>query len=569
VARVFIDTGELEAAVAVREAVEAAGHDVEMVESAREVESRLREGEDEIVLFLTSAPASDRAMDLRRPFDERIPRPPVLAVREGSPDALAEMADEHGLDAVVAAPPDREEVQVVLEHELERLRVQLETGIVGRTRAIRDVLERIELIAPVNSTALLTGESGTGKELVARAIHRFSRRRGKAFIAVNCAALPESLLESELFGHEKGSFTGATSRRQGMFELADGGTIFLDEVAEMPPPTQTRLLRVLEQKRFMRVGGDSEIEVNVRVIAATNRDLKTAVSSGDFRRDLYYRLNVLHLELPPLRERRGDIPVLVRRFIGQFTEDHDREFKGLSPEAMRILLDYDWPGNVRELRNLVESMVVLAPGSTIRAEDIPEEIRSGGGRSMLPVWAGGSSRETAVSREGRGAAPGAQMPEMEFIFQTLIDLKLDVEDLKREFERYRETHPELLAEGGRRGTEIEIPALFDEAATVEEIEEARARAAEREGEGGAPGPEGERTAGEGGGAGGRGPQDPPEAGLEEAIEFEPGMTMSELEREAIIATLRSVDGNRRKAAQKLQIGERTLYRKLREYDIDL
>ena len=567
-ARVFIDTGELEAAVAVREAVEAAGHDIEMVESAREVESRLREGEDEIALFLTSGPASDRAVDLRRPFDERIPRPPVLAVREGSPDGLAELADEHGLDAVVAAPPDREEVQVVLEHELERLRVQLETGIVGRTRAIRDVLERIELIAPVNSTALLTGESGTGKELVARAIHRFSRRRGRAFIAVNCAALPESLLESELFGHEKGSFTGATSRRQGMFELADGGTIFLDEVAEMPPPTQTRLLRVLEQKRFMRVGGDSEIEVNVRVIAATNRDLKTAVSSGEFRRDLYYRLNVLHLELPPLRERRGDIPVLVRRFIRQFTEDHDREFKGLAPEAMRILLDYDWPGNVRELRNLVESMVVLAPGSTIRAEDIPEEIRSGG-RSMLPVWAGGSARETAVSREERGADPGTQLPQMEFIFQTLIDLKLDVEDLKREFERYRESHPELLGEGGRRGTEIEIPALFDEAATVEEIEEARARAAGREGEGAGSGAAGEWTGGGGGRPGERDPEEPGEAAPEESIAFEPGMTMSELEREAIIATLRAVDGNRRRAAEKLQIGERTLYRKLREYDIEL
>ncbi|HKK07595.1 MAG TPA: sigma 54-interacting transcriptional regulator, partial [Gemmatimonadota bacterium] len=358
------------------------------------------------------------------------------------------------------------------------------------------------------------------------------------------------LLESELFGYEKGAFTGAHGRKQGKFELADGGTIFLDEVAEMPPPTQTRLLRVLEQRRFMRVGGDAEIEVNVRVIAATNRELRSAVASGDFRRDLYYRLNVLHVEVPALRDRRDDIPVLVRRFIRGFTEDHDREFKGLSSEAMRILLDHDWPGNVRELRNLIESMVVLAPGSTIRAEDIPSEIRAGRGRSMLPVWAGGTSREPATPGQ---PSTGAQMPEMEFIFQTLIDLKLDVEDLKREFERYRASHPELMAGEGRGGAEIEIPALlFDEDTTVREIEEARERAVAGSDEGGGPADAGgEVTSAQG------------------MIAFEPGMSMSELEREAIIATLRAVDGNRRKAAEKLQIGERTLYRKLREYDIDL
>jgi DNA-binding NtrC family response regulator len=537
VARVFVDMTELETAVDLREAVEDGGHDAEMVESAREIENRLREGEDEIALILTSEPGSDAFRKMRALFDERIPRPPILAcIEPEDSDGRPRDPYEIGVDETLSRPPDGQEVQVVLEQQLERFELQLETGIVGRTRAIRDVIERIHLVAPVKSTVLLTGESGTGKELVARAVHRYSPRRGKSFIAVNCAALPESLLESELFGHEKGAFTGATSRRKGMFELADGGTIFLDEIAEMPPSTQTRLLRVLEQRRFMRVGGDAEIEVNVRVIAATNRDLRRAVQGGEFRRDLYYRLNVLHLEIPPLRDREADVPVLVRRFIRQLTEDHGREFKGLTSDAMEILLAYDWPGNVRELRNLVESMVVLAPGNLIRAEDIPEEIRRERGEALLPVRA--ASEEGGFPERLDAERTGAE--EMEFIFRTLIDLKMDVEDLRREFERYRERHPELLeGRSERRGTEIEIS----------DLDQARDHLAEVGGE-----TDAER--GEG----------PPE---EPVIEFEPGMSMAELEREAIVATLKNVDGNRRRAAEALGIGERTLYRKLREYDIDL
>ena len=537
-ARVFIDSSELETAVQVREAVRADEHDIEMVEEAREIRNRLRD-EEEIALVLTGDLEGERAGKMRDLFDARIPRPPVLAVTEDAEEHEPPApGDKLVVDERLSSPPDPEEIRVVLAQQLERYRVQTETGIIGRTRAIRDVLERLHLVAPVKSTVLLTGESGTGKELVARAVHRYSPRRGRSFIAVNCAALPESLHESELFGHEKGAFTGATSMRKGMFELADGGTIFLDEIAEMPSPLQTRLLRVLEQRRFMRVGGDTEIEVNVRVVAATNQDLRWAVRKGDFRRDLFYRLNVLHLELPPLRERQADIPVLVRRFIHQFTEEHGREFKGLTQEAMEILLDYGWPGNVRELRNLVESMVVLAPGSMIRAEDIPQEIRTGSGQSLVPV---SRRRETdegeEVERRLPARAEAEGMPEMEFVFRTLIDLKMDVEDLRREFERYRERHPELLEEGGdrRRGTEIEVSAL-------EELRDEMA-AGEDEGE--------------------EGPEETP------SIEFRPGMTMSELEREAIVATLKDVDGNRRKAAEKLGIGERTLYRKLQEYDIDL
>ena len=535
-ALVFIDTKNLEAAVPIREAVLADRHDVLMVERAVEMDHRV--DETSVALILTRDPTSKEAERMRAPLSARNPRPPIIALSTPDLDSCAPLRERYEVDACLPEFPTPEEVQVVLAQELERYELQLDTGIIGRTDGIREVLEKVHLIAPVASTVLLTGESGTGKELVARAIHGLSPRRAKPFIAVNCAALPESLLESELFGHEKGAFTGATSLRRGMFELADGGTLLLDEIAEMPPSTQTRLLRVLESRRFMRVGGSVEIEVNVRVVAATNRDLLEAVQTGQFRRDLYYRLNVLEIEMPPLRTRREDIPVLTQRFIQEFSRLHDREFKGLAPEAMAILMRYDWPGNIRELRNLIESMVVLAPGSVIRAEDIPDEIRSGSGEVLLPVRGLGSLPVPTSDTSG------TPHPQMEFIFRTLVELKMDVEDLKREFDRYRAEHPELIGAGGSlAGMGIEVPA-------------------HEEYEGFEPGAGGVYP-----------PAAPAEAelpgGAEDHIEFVAGMTMSELEREAIVATLRSVGGNRRKAAEKLQIGERTLYRKLKEYQIEL
>ena len=267
---------------------------------------------------------------------------------------------------------------------LERRGLQQRTGIIGESPAIQEVLVKIEQMAPVSSTVLIQGESGTGKELVAKALHDLSPRRGRPFIAVNCAALPETLLESELFGHEKGAFTGAAERRLGRFELADTGTIFLDEIGEISPATQVKLLRVLESRTFFRVGGTQPIKVDVRVIAATNRALREAVAIGDFRDDLYYRLNVLNIYLAPLRERREDIPILVRRFIREFAKAQDRTFRGITPEAMQRLVSAPWPGNVRQLRNLIESMVVLAPGSEIRASDIPADVMEGPG-TFLPV----------------------------------------------------------------------------------------------------------------------------------------------------------------------------------------
>ncbi len=250
----------------------------------------------------------------------------------------------------------------------------LKHNIVGESPKVKEVLQFISKVAPTDATILLRGESGTGKELVARAIHYNSPRRDKPIVCINCAALTETLLESELFGHEKGAFTGATSRRIGRFELADGGTIFLDEIGEIPPPTQVKLLRVLEQQEFERVGGAKTIKVNVRILAATNKDLEKAIKEGKFREDLYYRLKVIQLELPPLRERKKDIPVLAGHFLKVYSQEAGRKIPELSPEALNLLLNYPWPGNVRELKNTMERAIVLGKGGTILPEHLPTEI---------------------------------------------------------------------------------------------------------------------------------------------------------------------------------------------------
>jgi len=238
---------------------------------------------------------------------------------------------------------------------------------------MQQVIEVIKVVAKSNATVLITGESGTGKELVARAIHSQSYRKDKPFIAVSCAALPESLLESELFGHEKGAFTGAHAQRRGKFEIANRGTLFLDEIGEMSANIQVHLLRVLEEKEFTRVGGNELIKVDVRVISATNKDMKKAVASGQFREDLYYRLNVVTIELPPLRERKEDVPLLAQHFLKKFAVENQKEIAGFSPEASDFLLKYDWPGNVRQLENAIERAVILAKNSYIDAADMPQE----------------------------------------------------------------------------------------------------------------------------------------------------------------------------------------------------
>jgi two-component system NtrC family response regulator len=248
-------------------------------------------------------------------------------------------------------------------------------NIIGRGKAMQRVLEMVRKAAPTKSTVLVTGESGTGKELVAKAIHYASPRKDAPFISVNCMALASGVLESELFGHEKGSFTGAVARKRGRFEMAHGGTIFLDEIGELSPELQVKLLRVLQERKFERVGGADPIEVDIRILAATNRNLSEAVAAGAFREDLYYRLNVVHIQTPPLREHREDIPILAAHFLERYAKENGKAFKGFSPEAMEYLTAYEWPGNVRQLQNVVERCVVLAGSDMVEVEDLPSEIR--------------------------------------------------------------------------------------------------------------------------------------------------------------------------------------------------
>src|SRR6266581_5001982 len=256
---------------------------------------------------------------------------------------------------------------IVLREEVDKTSMFEE--ILGISAPLQTVLSLVSKVAPTESTVLITGDTGTGKELVARAIHKRSLRSSHAFVSVNCAAIPPSLIASELFGHEKGAFTGAVQRRQGRFELADGGTIFLDEVGELPPETQMTLLRVLQEREFERVGGSGPIRVNVRVIAATNRDLEVAIANGTFRADLFYRLNVFPLEVPALRERRTDIPLLVEYFIHRYAARAGKRIRGISKESSNLLQTYDWPGNIRELQNVIERAVIVSDTDTLSIDE--------------------------------------------------------------------------------------------------------------------------------------------------------------------------------------------------------
>ncbi|HEY9053917.1 MAG TPA: sigma-54 dependent transcriptional regulator [Rectinemataceae bacterium] len=250
------------------------------------------------------------------------------------------------------------------------------SSIIGRSPSMRRIFDLVRKVAPTKASVLITGESGVGKELIADAIHNLSPRRDKPLIKVHCAALAESLLESELFGHEKGAFTGAQMRKRGRFEMADGGTLFLDEIGEINQNVQIKILRVLQERKFERVGGETTVEVDTRFVAATNKDLKAEISLGNFREDLYYRLNVVNIHVPPLRERREDIPLLAATFLHEFSQENGKELEGFEPRARQALYAYDWPGNVRELRNCVESAVVMASGRFVAVEDLPPGPRS-------------------------------------------------------------------------------------------------------------------------------------------------------------------------------------------------
>ncbi len=299
----------------------------------------------------------------------------IEAMKLGAYDYLLKPFDVPKLKQIIGAAlkaaRDMKQVvsyQPLLESE------DYDLGIVGRSEAMQNVFKLIGQLAGSDATALITGESGTGKELVARAIYHHSRRNGRSFLAINCAAIPENLLESELFGHEKGAFTGANSQRIGKFEQCDQGTIFLDEIGDMSLATQTKILRVLQSGTFERVGGNQPIRADVRVIAATNKALEQAVAAKQFREDLFYRLNVVRIQIPPVRERREDIRLLVNYFLKKFAQAQNQRPKSISPEVIRILEQYHWPGNVRELENVIQRAIVVAKGDAILLNDLPPEI---------------------------------------------------------------------------------------------------------------------------------------------------------------------------------------------------
>jgi two-component system nitrogen regulation response regulator NtrX len=291
--------------------------------------------------------------------------------------------------------------------------VHKDDEVISNSPAMRKLQEQIRIVAPTNASVLITGENGTGKELVARSIHYYSQRRDKPFVEINCAAIPEELIESELFGHERGAFTGAVAQKKGKFDLADGGTIFLDEIGDMSLKTQAKVLRILQERKFERVGGTRTLEVDVRIIAATNKVLEEEIRAGHFREDLYYRLNVVPFTVPPLRERKDDIPPLVEHFLELFCRREGVARKVMAPEAVTLLKNYEWPGNVRELKNIIERLVIMTPGGTIAGNHIPDYISAGETPREMVVGKAGSMPEFSTLREAR------EEFEKEFIIQKL------------------------------------------------------------------------------------------------------------------------------------------------------
>lgn len=380
-------------------------------------------------------------------------------------------------------------------------------GIVGQSSAINRVLQTIRQVAPTDISVLITGESGTGKELVAQAIHAEGRRKSRPLVVVNCAAIPEGIMESELFGHEKGAFTGAVGARKGYFELADTGTIFLDEIGEMPLNIQVKLLRVLEGKEFLRVGGMDARQVDVRVIAATNKDLEKAVRASEFREDLYYRLNAVNIRVPPLREHPEDIRFLISHFSNAFCRENHIEFAGFTDSALHMLEHHQWRGNIRELKNVVETIIVLEKGNKVDESSLSRYLKTPTPfERSLPVPTHRSSEQV----------------EREFIYHALLDLKGEISKLRDDIYQLAYSEP----------TPKSLPSYYSE--VVPRAEEAIV---------------------------GNGNNERPD---EQTLDDK---TLEEVERVMIDRALEKSDGSKRKAARALGISERTLYRKIKEYDL--
>ncbi len=399
-ARVLVVDDEPNARSALRELLAEEGFDVQEAADGEEALRLLPGFAPDVVLADVRMPRMDGLTLLQRARGDGVDASFVMMTAHGTvKDAVAAM--KMGAENYLQKPLDMDAVVVSLTRALERRKLQRDveilrervrdtaglSKIIGASEPMRQVFELVQRAAPSRATVLVLGESGTGKELVAEALHEGSGRAAGPFIRVNCAALPETLLESELFGHEKGSFTGAIARKEGRFELADGGTLFLDEIGEITAPVQVKLLRFLQNREFDRVGGTKTIKVDVRVVAATNKDLLAEVKAGRFREDLYYRLNVVQIEMPPLRRRKTDLPALVDHFVRKYGALYEKPGARMSREAFQAVLAYDWPGNVRELENAIERAVVLSPDGELLPSHLPPavaEVRRDGARQLIP-----------------------------------------------------------------------------------------------------------------------------------------------------------------------------------------
>jgi DNA-binding NtrC family response regulator len=397
------------------------GYDVDTAADGNEGWKRFQKGDIDLVISDLRMPGLSGEEFLRR-INTETPGLPVIvltghgtvenavaAMRNGAYDFLTKPFNLERLSLMIKrALQNRELVlrQFRLEQELAQKK-QFET-IIGNSVPMRRVFDTISRAAPAKAAVLITGESGVGKELVADAIHALSPRKDKPLIKVHCAALSESLLESELFGHEKGAFTGAGSRRRGRFELANEGTLFLDEIGEIDQNIQIKLLRVLQEKKFERVGGEETIETDVRIVAATNKDLKTEIEKGAFREDLYFRLNVVNIRIPPLRERKDDIPLFITAFIREFSQENGKPIEGIDDRARAAIYSYDWPGNVRELRNCIESAVVMSKGPVITENDLPPTLlnKSDEGWIRIPLGTTLEKSEKIIIRDTLSALKG-------------------------------------------------------------------------------------------------------------------------------------------------------------------
>lgn len=368
-------------------AIELDGHNVYLAEDGQQAWETVEEEEIDLIIADLKMPRMSGEELLRR-VTQSYPTLPVIiltghgtienavqAMRDGAYDFLTKPVNLDRLSLLVKRALSTRELSLqhrALQQELEQKRQF--ANIIGKSAEMRHIFDVVRQVAPTKASVLITGESGVGKELIADAIHTMSNRSEKPFVKVHCAALSESLLESELFGHEKGSFTGAVARKRGRFELAHTGTVFLDEIGEINQNVQIKILRVLQEKNFERVGGEQTLSVDTRIISATNKDLKAEIESGRFREDLFYRLNVVNIHIPPLRERREDIPLLVSAFVKEFAAENDKPVEGIDPKARSMLYNYSWPGNVRELRNCIESAVVMSKDHVITTDDLPPSV---------------------------------------------------------------------------------------------------------------------------------------------------------------------------------------------------